>query len=167
MSFQPANALTSYLPTDFILPEDPKQSRMVLIDTLRKIIDAVNDKEIAHFNTVEGLNGQKWFDANNPQKFKNAFRKVVDFGALPNAAAKSVAHGITTNINTRFTMISACSTDPAAATTNRAIPIPYVDPNALANGIEIYVDATNVVITTAADYSAFLTTFVVLEYLQF
>ena len=166
MSSTPADSLTSYLPTDIIVPSDANEQRIFLEDFLRKMVDAVNDKEIAHYNTVEGVTGQKWFNTTDPQKLKNTYRKVVNFGALPNTVAKSVAHGITTNANTRFTQIYGCATDPAAATTNRAIPIPYIDPAALINGVQIYVDATNVVITTAANYAAY-SAFVILEYLQF
>lgn len=166
MTYLPQNSITSYLPNDVIIPEDAEELRQVLDDTFRRVIDAVNDKDIGHYNTVACVNGQKWFDGNNTQAFKNVFRKVVDFGALPNAAAKSVAHGITTNVNTRFTRIYGCATDPAGATINVTIPIPYVDPTALANCIGLYVDATNIVITTAADYTAFITCYVVVEYLQ-
>jgi len=167
MTFAPTGGLTSFVPTDIILPDDPDELRRILDDTLKKIVDALNDKEIAYYNTVANVNGQKWFTPGDATVFRYANRIVVDFGALPDTAAKSVAHGIDTTVNTQFTYINGCSTDPAATTTNRAIPIPYSDPNALANGIEIYVDATNVVITTAADYSAFVTTYVVLEFLQY
>lgn len=167
MTYAPANTQTSYIPNDIIIPEEDDELRRMLDDTFRRIIDAVNDKDIGYYNTVECVNGQRWFDANNTQYLKNGYRKVIDFGALPNTAAKNVAHGITTNVNTRFTRIYGCATDPAGAAINQAIPIPYIDPNNLANGIQLDVTAANVTITTAANYAAYTTCYVVLEYIQF
>jgi len=167
MTFLPANSITSYVPPDINLPEDPKKMRDELNDTLTRIIDALNDKDIAHYNTVEVVNGQKFFIDGYTQKFRNVYRKVINFGALPNTASKTIAHGITTNANTTFTRIYGTATDPSAATITKAIPIPYIDPSALANGIELYIDATNVVITTAADYSDYSTAYIILEWLQF
>ena len=59
------------------------------------------------------------------------------------------------------TKIYGTATDAAG----NGIPIPYPSNTANAN-IEINVDLTNVNITTAIDYSAFTTTYVVLEYLK-
>jgi len=167
MRFSPANALNSYVPTDVILPEKPEDLRRVLNDTLNRIIDALNDKDIAQYDLRELVNGQKWFTPGDTQRFRVPFRKVIDFGALPNSGPKGVAHGITTNSNTTFTRIYAVATDPGIASVTSAIPIPYVDPNALSNSIEIAVDATNVVITTAFNYTSYTTCYVVLEYLQY
>lgn len=165
MSFEPDNSINSYLPNDLIIPIEWEQANQVLTDEWRSLIDAVNDKDIGQYSTVELVNGQKWFTANDANTYRAAYRKVIDFGALPNAATKSVAHGISTTASTVFTRIYATATDPAASAIQQAIPIPYVDPATLANGIEINVDATNVNIITAANYSAYTTCYVVLEYI--
>lgn len=165
-SYLPANAQQSFLPNDLIIPDDWAEANLILTDYFRNLVDALNDKEIAQYNTVELVTGQKWFTPGDATKLRYVYRKIIDFGALPNAATKSVAHGITTTATTVFTRIYATATDPAASTTNSAIPIPYVDPAVLANGIEINVDATNVNIITAANYTAYTTTYVVLEYIQ-
>jgi hypothetical protein len=41
------------------------------------------------YSTTEQLTGGKWIDG------KPIYRKVIDFGALPNANTKNVAHNIT------------------------------------------------------------------------
>lgn len=166
MSFLPANAQQSFIPNDLIIPDDFAEANLILTDYMRNVIDALNDKEIAQYSTAELVTGQKWFTPGDATKLRYVYRKVIDFGALPNAGTKSVAHGITTTATTVFTRIYGTATDPAASTANLALPIPYVDPNTLANGIEINVDATNVNITTAANYTAFTTTYVVIEYIQ-
>ena len=158
-----------YLRQDLIIPENWDEARNVLMEYLRANAYSLNDKDIGHYVLVSELNGQKWFSrtgATNANTLRFAFRKVLNFGALPNAAATAVAHGITTNANTTFTRIYGCATDPGATSITSAIPIPFADPAVLANAIRIEVDATNVTITTAANYSAYSTCYVVLEWLQ-
>jgi len=166
MSFLPSNSIQSYIPNDLIIPEDPKEANLILTDYMRNVVDALNDKEIGQYNTVELVSGQKWFTQGDANKERYVYRKVIDFGALPNAATKSVAHGISTTQNTVFTRIYGTATDPGASTITSAIPIPYVDPGTLANGIELNVDATNVNVTTAANYTAYTNCYIVLEYIQ-
>jgi hypothetical protein len=167
MTFAPGGGINSFISTDIILSEDPEELRRILDDTLKRIIDAVNDKDIGHYNTVEETNGQKWFTAGDAVAFRNANRKVINFGALPNTATKSVAHGITTNANTTFTRIYGCATQPGATTITNAIPLPYSDAAILANNVALYVDATNVSIVTGINYAAFTNCFVILEYIQY
>jgi len=162
MSFLPNNSLTSFVPTDVILPDDPTELRRSLDDILRKIIDALNDKQIGHYNTVEGVNGDKFFTPGDPQNFKGVYRKVIDFGALPNSATKSIAHGITISSTTEFTHIYATATDPSTS----FIPIPYVDMSGGNNHIQLSLDSTNVTIITNFNYSGYTTCYVVVEYTQ-
>jgi len=161
MTFLPANSITSYVPTDVILPEDPAELRRELNDVLKKIIDALNDKDIGHYNTVTLINGQKFFTAGDPQKFRNVFRKVIDFGALPNTATKSVAHGITWNANTRFIRIYGTATRPNFT----SIPLPYSSPT-LNDNILLSLNTTHVNITTAANFTSYTTCYVVLEWVE-
>lgn len=159
---------SNYVRPDIIVPIEPEESAEILTDYLRTVAYAINDKDIGQYPLVEIVNGQKWPSntADNVNKMRNAFRKVIDFGALPDTTAKTAPHGITTNINTTFTRIFATATDPGASTTTSAIPIPFADPAAAANSIRLEVDATNVTITTAIDYSAYSRCYVVLEWLQ-
>jgi hypothetical protein len=139
------------------------------MEYLRANAYSVNDKDIGHYVLIDQQNGQKWFasaTAANANTLRFAYRKVINFGALPNAGATSVAHGITTNASTTFTRIYGTATDPGAASITSAIPIPFSDPAAVANSIRLEVDATNVTITTAINYSAYSTCYVVLEWLQ-
>lgn len=164
MSYQPGNSINSFLPTDIILPDDQKELNVTLDELFRKIIDAVNNKDIGQYNTVELVNGQKFFTAGDPQKFKDVYRKVINFGSLPNNTTKNVAHGISVTSSTVFTRIYATATNTTGLV---SIPIPYSDPTAIANCIKIQIDATNVGITTLINYSSFNTCYVVLEYLQY
>ena len=148
---------------------DPVIKNFIIASThsYNDIANVLNLKETAYYITTEILNSQVWFKQTlsdpSASPFRNAYRIVINFGALPNAATKSVAHniqGLTAGIMS-WTKIYGTATDAAG----NGIPIPYSSNTANAN-IEINVDLTNVNITTAIDYSAFTTTYVILEYLK-
>lgn len=92
---------------------------------------------------------------------RQVFRKVINFGALPNTATKSVAHGIAPTASFSFTRIYGCSTNPSTS----YIPLPYASP-VLANNIELNADATNVNVTTGSNRTAYTITYIVLEYIK-
>ena len=131
----------------------------------------LNIKDTGYYVREEFVNGQGWFQ--NPStlnttvvnpELRQVFRKVINFGALPNAAAKTVAHGLTITSTFSFTRIYACASKQTAAFSY--IPIPYASVVAVANNIEISVDATNVTITTAIDYSAYTVCYAIIEYIK-
>jgi len=151
-----------------------KELLVRMYQNLNSMSMAIGTKESSFYSTLETVKGQAFnpriadtdTTISNPES-RQVFNKVVNFGALPNTATKSVAHDITTNVGFSFTRIYGCATKPDANPANfRAIPIPYVDPGVLANGILLNVDGTNVNITTAADYSAYTVTYVILEYIK-
>ena len=92
---------------------------------------------------------------------RGVFRKVINFGALPNTGIKSVAHNIDPTASFSFTRIYGCSTNPSTS----YIPLPYASPT-LANNIELNADATNVNVTTGSDRTAYTITYIVLEYIK-
>jgi len=142
---------------------------------LRQILNdnasILNIKDTGIYNPEEFVCGQIWFPdpalssqtARKPTE-RQVFRKVVDFGALPNAGTKNVAHNITfpTPNTYSFTRIYGATTDPTAGS---YLPIPYASATA-ANIIELSVDNTNVIITTGINRTAWTKTYVVLEYIK-
>ena len=144
-----------------------KELLVRLFLNVNQIINAVNAKDAGFYYTSEFVNGQTFFPVANTAGYvetkpRNVIRKVVNFGALPNTASKSVAHGITTSANTIFTRIYGAATDPTAQT---YLPLPHSSP-VLANNISISVNNTNVIITTGANFASYTTVYVILEYLQ-
>lgn len=180
-SFGPSEGIGSYVPPNIIIPEDWVEARLILTDYLLKAAEAINAREIAQYqdatldasndNISETVTGQAWFVAGDPNRFRYGSRTVVNItaglqdysGAL---TTQQVRHGIATTENTRFTRIYGVATDPGASTTTQAIPIPYLDVDGLASGIELWVDATYVNLRYQADYSAFTSAYVVLEYVE-
>lgn len=104
------------------------------------------------YSTSETAIG-KWING------KIIYRKVIDFGALPNTANKTVAHGISN--------ISAVISEKAIShqTGNNWFPIPSAHPSNLAYAV--FLDCTesgNISIRTGDDKSGYTDTKVILEY---
>lgn len=85
------------------------------------------------YSTTEQDTGGTWIDS------KPVYRKAVNFGALPNATTKTVAHGISTidNVVKMHMIITNGSS------------YRYIDDSYL------YVDGTNIGITTISDFSTY------------
>lgn len=153
-----------------------KQLIIKLRESINQIALVLNIKDTGYYVLQEFVNGQAWFpdpalDSTTSQTpvLRQDFRLVINFGALPNAATKAVAHGLTPQAIWSATRIYAVATDPAlpAEPAPYWIPIPYFDViGAGANNIELSVGITNVSITTASNMTRFTTCYVVLEYLK-
>lgn len=150
---------------------DPKLKELLvrLYQNVNNIALSVNTRDAGYYVQQEFINGQIYFpnpnlDSTTPQSptMRQVFRTVVNFGALPNAAAKSIAHGINVVPGYSFTRIYGTST---TANASNAIPLPYASPTLIDN-IQVDIDVTNVTITTAIDWSSYVNTYVVLEYIK-
>jgi hypothetical protein len=137
--------------------------------TLNQMSLVLNTKDTGYYPLTEFVCGQLYFPdptltsaSTTTPVWRQVFRKVINFGALPNTATKTVAHGITITATTSFTRIYGVATDPSTS----FLPLPYS--SATANDvIEVWVDATNVNIKVGKDRSGYTTCYVVLEYLKF
>jgi len=142
-----------------------KELLVRLYQNVNNIALALNKKDSGYYVEEEFVNGQVFpapTGTSNSQEGIQAFRKVVKFGALPNTTTKTVAHGLTITDNFNFTRIYGAATKP---TTKEYLPLPYASTTA-ANSIELWVDVTNINIKTALDYSAYTTTWIIIEYLK-
>lgn len=146
-----------------------KELLVRLYQNVNNIALSVNIRDAGMYDTQEFVNGQTFFP--NPSLSsatssvpaqRQVYRKVINFGALPNAGTTNVAHGLTVNAAFSFTRIYGCSTDPVNFV---YLPLPYASPTD-ADNIELKVDATNVTIITGSNRTAFTTTYVVLEYIK-
>lgn len=159
--------LTSLDGKDLGSPEF-KQFIIKLMQRTNQIALALNLKDSALYYTQEFLNGQTFFpDPANPQTSapRQVFRKIIDFGSLPNAGTKTVAHGINVTSLFSFTRIYGCASDTTGLD---YIPLPYVDVTGtiLAGNTELTADQTNVYVTTTGNGAFFDTTYIILEYLK-
>jgi len=144
--------------------------KLKLYQALNQIILALNQKSSGLFQFEETVDNNLWapipstVDSTAAQTAtqKAEFRKVIDFGALPNNSEKPIAHGIAFDSTFTMTHMYATTTNP---TTLNYRPIPFVSGDAT-ELITLRADGTNVYIETFKDQTAFTRTFVVLEYLK-
>lgn len=164
MTFAPQNSFGFYIDESVYFPQTYDQFLPKFTEVYRTMSSAINIRDIAIYDTVERENGQDFFTAGNPRKFRSTYRKVIDFGALPNATTKSVAHNIAPTSIYQFTRIYGVAEEPTAVSpAPRSIPLPFSSPT-LNRNIELYVTNTDVVVVTAINWSAFTRTLIILEY---
>lgn len=163
----------NFLPENYIFPEDNDEEYDVkLRQYLNTMASAVNTKDSGLYTNEEVITGQKFLPTfgtttSSSLNYRDVYRKVIDFGALPNASSKGVAHGITTTQNFSVVKLYATATDPGASTLNSAISIPYVNVIAPNDDVELQMGATTVQITTnSANFTVFTRCFVVIEYIK-
>ena len=166
----------SFVPTTFVWDAGELQDIDVKSEKFKELLVRLyqnlnlmqlnlNIKDSAYYDTNEFVNGRVFpQSASAPSTSTQAinrrqvFRKMVDFGALPNTASKSVPHGIDVTTGFSFTRIYGCASD----TTNLVYrPIPNSNTD-----IHMRVDATNIIIATSGNFSSYDTTYVILEYLK-
>ncbi|HXB10852.1 MAG TPA: hypothetical protein VNZ45_02615 [Bacteroidia bacterium] len=159
--------------------DDPalKELLIRLYQNLNDMALAVNLKSSGYFVTQQFVNSELFFPnpsltsaSSTTPTFRQVIREVVNFGALPNSTTKTYLTDILTNSAIRLTRIYGCATNPSTG----SIPLPYSS-TTLANNIELKVDTgvnmtdgktyERVSITTAFNYSAYTTTYVILEYI--
>lgn len=170
----------SFVPTNYIWDIQQLQSVDVttpqfkellvrLYQNINIIALVLNTKDTGFYPLSETVNSQLFFSNPNYNSstpttpaLRQVLRKVINFGALPNTGSTSVAHGINITSGYTFTRIYGAASD---TTNEEYIPIPYASASATTT-VEISVDSTDVVITTASNRSSFTTTYVILEYIM-
>lgn len=150
-----------------------KELLVRLYQNLNNSMLALNAKDSALYAQQEFVCGQLYPPTGAPAGAapnypRPVFRKLIEFGALPNTAAKNVAHGLTfppaPAPNTFvFTRIYGVASDLTGVL---YMPLPYASP-VLANNVELSVNATNVTVTTGTNLTSFTQTWIVLEFLKF
>ncbi len=147
--------LQNQLDISIELPADLDGLRDSLNDIYQAIASTVNTKEGALYVPIEKLTSGQYFIAGNPQKNRAVYRMVVDFGALPNTGTKNVPHGIVGwDADYRLVRAYGAATDPILL---NALPIPN-------DGIFLKNNATDVTVTTTANFSAYTESTIVLEF---
>lgn len=138
------------------LPEDPATDGVKVLTATTTSGETVKSWEEPEsgggvdYSTTEQDLGVKWIDG------KEIYRKVVDFGALPNNTVKSVASGLTGETIVKMYGIAKSGTDfsPLPSTATNVIYTITLSYNATDHEINIY---------TATDMSSYSAD-IVLEY---
>lgn len=156
----------NFLPTTHIIPDDVEQKDLKLREYLNAIAQATNSKDSGVYDFGESITGQRFLPTfsttgSSSANYRDVFRTVLDFGALPNNTSKTLAHGIDVTSNVSITRFYGGATDPGSS----LIPLPFAS-LILANNISLEADATNVTITTGSNRTNFTRTYIVLEYMK-
>lgn len=93
-----------------------------------------------NYSTTEVDTGQKWVDG------KTIYKKTINFGALPNATSKKVAHNIASFSRVIRTEGVACYTNGVS------LPLPFVS-NVQNASVELSVNSTEITIAAGTNRS--------------
>lgn len=123
--------------------------------TVTAAIAALNSKSSGiTYSTTETLTGDKWIDG------KPIYRKVINFGTLPNKGGKQVNHGVE-NLDKFIKMWGFCYD---LSNSYEANPLPYLNIDSLGYGAALMMTANKTIyIRDGYDLSRY-TAYVVLEY---
>ena len=160
MSFSNDQPLVANQFSDFDIPDNFDDFSEIFEREYKRVIDAVNTKEGGLYLLQELATFEQYFTPNDPQQNRNIYRKVIDFGSLPNTSSKSVAHNIAFNSNTRMTRLYGAASDSTGV---QFIPLPFASPT-LAESVSLSVTGTQVIITTGSDRTNFTSSTIVMEY---
>lgn len=115
-----------------------------------------NNANILQGETTYSLNetntGKTWIDG------KTIYRKVINFGSLPNNSIKNVAHSISD-----LSYVIFANGISYSSTTGNYFPIPY-SADSLQAQVKMWVTNTDVYLQTLADRTDYSQTYIVLEY---
>lgn len=146
-----------------------KEFLVRLRQSINTIAIALNTKDTGYYSLTEFINSQIFFPdptlnstgRQNPT-WRQVYRKVINFGALPNAGTKPIPHGVVFDDKTSFTRLYGAATNPIAHT---YIPLPHSSPT-LNENIKLNADGNNVYVTTTIDYRPYTITYIIMEYLK-
>lgn len=96
------------------------------------------------YSTTEQTTPFTWIDG------KPIYKKTINFGALPNATTKNVAHGVSGL--SQLVKIEAIMNRPG--TNGGFYPLPFVSKSAANDQVEVSVNDTNVSIATNINWSS-------------
>lgn len=170
-----ANVVTTSVWDPATIPQnlDPvlKELFIRMYQNLNLMANVLNVKDTGFYtNQFETINGQQYFanpantSATNAKAIQRpVYRTTINFGALPNAATKSVAHNIPFTAAFSATRIYGAASDTTGLT---YIPLPFASPT-LNENIKLDVDAVNVNVTTGINRTNYNLCYIVVEYLKF
>lgn len=174
------NIPSSFLPSTFIwdiekvrssnLDPELKDLFIRLYQNLNQVCLVVNNKETSIYSTQETFAGNKYFpnyslntSSSKTPTLRESFRKTFLCGPLPNASSISIPHQIKMNSSTSLVRLDIHATNDSGSS---MIKIPYASTVSVNDNIEAEVTDTHIVITTAADKTAYTKCYIVIEVLK-
>lgn len=159
--------LVNQLPVSIEFPVgDDKKFVETLTLVYKRIANTVNTKEGGLYSAQEYFSNQQ-YSLLDPSSFKNVYRKCFDMvhlngGSIAPGATASFPHGITGITQVVHGYGGAKNSDA----TPKFIPLPYVSATVVTDQVQIYMNATNVVLVNGATQTALTSATLVFEYLK-
>ena len=163
--------VATFLPVYSTVPDEWEDAKGMLAEALRLISETVNTKDSGYMIQQEILSASQFYKGAG-ETLRPIFRKVINFGSLPNATTKEIEHKIETNgstISDKFTLVNMYLSATKGTITGDPDPIAFsLQYYSLDAGADIvlYLTDTNVVVKTLTDYSLYTRSSIVLEYLK-
>lgn len=148
--------LVNQLPLSVDFPKDQDKFLEVITEIYKRIANSVNTKEGGLYSLQELFNSIQYFTPNNPNNFRNAYRKTFDVVALngtpiPPAGVVTFPHQIMGIKSATHIYASCTSTDPQYFT----VVYPYV-----------ILDNDNFIFTNPLPSTSLTTVYLIAEYLK-
>lgn len=138
-------------------PEDQKEQFQYQLQQQHGVVSNSINATIddSSYFTRERMTSFTWVDN------KAIWTKTVFCGALPNAGLKTVAHGIDFTKVNQVVGIKGIAYDPV---TPLAIGLNFADGGGAADSVGVFVDATNINLSTGSNRTGFTQTYVTIEF---
>lgn len=141
-----------------------EENRELLHVYLKKVKEAINARTIGNYPSIEVFSGNTFLSKSNLGSGASIFRKVIDVAStlqsLP--GTRSANHDISVDGNFTLVHLYGAATNPST----QFIPLPYVDSGTPANGIQVYLDATQYYLVSSGNYGAYTRAYLVVEYVK-
>jgi hypothetical protein len=146
----------NFLASEVAFSQDQGQLIMDMYRKINDLVTIINAKTTGIYNNEEYFTCERWHLNARRGQPKALYKITVDCGALPNAGTKNIAHGLPLAATWDIVNIFGVAKNP---TTPIWIQIGEKD-------MTVDINATNIVITTLVDFSAYTTSYVTIVYIK-
>jgi hypothetical protein len=148
-----------FLVTSRKFPQDKVDLESVLTKSYIEIAQAVNNRTISLYETIQTVTGNRYFNNGDQQNRRQSFRKIFSFGSIASGASRTMIHGIS-EITSFVQIYGTCRTDSPDSR-----PLPYVSITNVNEQIQVNVTSSQIIISNGAGANNILDGIIVLEYL--
>lgn len=139
------------------VPEEWEEAKNFFNWYLTQSTNFLNAKSSGIYSSTQSPSGKQLYLSSTAY---DVLRLTINFGALPNAATKTYAHGIDFSSGFRLFNLYLAANDTTA---QKGFCLQYY--SVAAGDIVISINSTNIVVTTLSDYSFYNDCYVIVEFL--
>jgi hypothetical protein len=148
--------LVNQLPLSIDFPKEQDKFREIITELYKRIANSVNTKEGGLYSLQELYNFNQFFKPNNPNQFRNVYRKVFDLIAINGGP---IAGGATVTAPHNIKGLMSATNIYASCTSSTPTYFTVVYPDA-------YLDSVNLNFTNPLGSTTLTNVYFVAEYLK-